>query len=305
MTIEPALLQLRERFATLPPPVIVYNKSHSGSRLLARALIEQGIFMGAERNESEDALPLQAVVEAAVTAYYPAFGRLWEAPGAEPAVLAALVRDAFDRHLAGYRPQAGRGWGWKLCEALYAMPLFDFLFPRARVLHLIRDGRDVAWCNHVAPEQAFWRKVYFNTDRVRSWQGRSLSNAAYERRPHLYNALHWRNSVETGRAFGAMLRERYCEIRYEDLCADFVATMTALLHRLGLEPDAPAIAAMAAGVRLDSIGKHRGQPWPARRAVQRLIEPTLLSFGYGERPLRAPVDRAAPLKAWLQGRMRV
>ena len=153
------------------------------------------------------------------------FGRLWEAPGAGPAGLAALVRAAFDRHLAGYRPQAGRGWGWKLCETLYAMPLFDFLFPRARIIHLLRDGRDVAWCNHVAPEQAFWRKVYFNTDRIRSWQGRSLSNAAYERRPHLYNALHWRNSVETGRAFGAMLRERYCEIRYEDLCAGFAAAM--------------------------------------------------------------------------------
>src|SRR5262249_16072392 len=106
MTIDPALLQLQERLATLPPPVIIYNKSRSGSRLLARALIEQGIFMGAERNESEDALPLLPVVETAVTTYYPAFGRLWEAPGAGPAGLAALVRDAFERHLAGYRPEA-------------------------------------------------------------------------------------------------------------------------------------------------------------------------------------------------------
>jgi Sulfotransferase family len=302
MTIAPALLQLQRQLAALPAPIIVYNKSHSGSRLLARALIEQGVFMGAERNLSEDALPILAIVEAVVTDHYPDFTTLWRARGAGPDRLAALAGEAFRRHLAGYRAADGRPWGWKLCETLYALPFFDLLFPEARVVHLVRDGRDVAWCDHVAPELPFWRKVYFNSDRISSWRGHGLSNAAYVRRPHLYNALHWANSVELGRAFGSMLRERYAEVRYEELCTDFAGTLSSLLARLGIAPDPAAIARLAPEVRRDSIGRHRRQPWRARRAVLRLIEPTLLAFGYVASPTRSWADRTAPLKAWLRRR---
>ena len=41
----------------------------------------------------------------------------------------------------------------------------------ARYIHLIRDGRDVAFSDHHAPDKAFWRKVYFNTDRIRDLAG--------------------------------------------------------------------------------------------------------------------------------------
>src|SRR5262249_52506029 len=103
-------MELRQRFSALPPPVIVYNKSHSGSRLLARALHSQGVFLGAERNESEDALPILPVVEHCVLRFYPDYSRLWGEGGAEIDALATLTRQAFDRHLAGYSPSAGKPW---------------------------------------------------------------------------------------------------------------------------------------------------------------------------------------------------
>ena len=164
--IDNALIELRQRLSSLRPPVIIYNKSHSGSRLLARVLAGQGLFLGAERNQSEDAMPILPVVEACVLRYYPDFVQLWDSRGSEPAQLAAATAQAFERHLAGYDPASGKPWGWKLCETLYALPFFTFLFPQAKVIHLLRDGRDVAWSDHVAPELPFWRKVYFNTDKI-------------------------------------------------------------------------------------------------------------------------------------------
>ena len=113
-----------------------------------------------------------------------------------------------------------------------------------------------------------------------STAGMTASNAAYERASHLYNALHWINSVEQGRAYGNMLGERYREVRYETLCADCTGTMVSLLDWLGLAVDFAALDRLAATICYHSIGKHRKMPRRQNRAVLRLIEPTLASLGY-------------------------
>src|SRR5271157_2502296 len=64
---------LAGRIAALPPPMIVFNKSHSGSRLLVDLLRGQGIFMGSVLNESLDALPFVPLVEHVVLEHYPDF----------------------------------------------------------------------------------------------------------------------------------------------------------------------------------------------------------------------------------------
>jgi hypothetical protein len=296
--MDSALLELRLRLSKLPPPIILYNKSHSGSRLLAGSLMAQDIFLGAELNATHDSLPILEVVEEVVIQHYPNYDRLWHSTDGSQARLAAKAAAALDRHLAGYDSRQGRRWGWKLCETPYALPFFDFLFPAAAVVHLIRDGRDVAWCDHVAPELPFWRKVYFNTDRIRHWQRRSLANAAYERRPHLYNAIHWANSVTVGRTCGTMLRERYREIRYEELCRDFSGSVSRLMRYLGLVIREDEIDRMAKLVHSRSIGKHRNQPTGAQRAVMQLIGPVLASFGYGNSPRDSDLDHFAPRWRW-------
>jgi len=189
--------------------VIVFNKSHSGSRLLAELLSGQGIFIGSVLNESLDAVPFVPLVERVVLDHYPDFSGLWR--DAEwPAAVQDLLAEALEAHLA-LHPR-GAPWGWKLCETTFMLPLLAPIFPGARFIHLIRDGRDVAFADHVAPGQAFWRKVYFGTDAVRSWGGMRLDHAAYERGSHLFNARHWQESVRLGRAFGAMLGPAYREV---------------------------------------------------------------------------------------------
>lgn len=277
-----ALLAVRNELSVLPPPIVVFNKSHSGSRLLGQLIEADGVFFGAHQNESSDSLDLLRLVEHLVVHHYPGFEALWErGPASDPA-LVPLVRSVFSDHLAGYdRATRGR-WGWKLCETLHVLPVIDFLFPGARFLHLVRDGRDVAFCDHVPPNNPFRKKLYFNTDRIDRWRGLRCHRSDYERRSHVFNALHWANSVNVGRAYGAMLRERCIEVRYEALCNDFTATGTRVLQFIGSTDPATTLGRIQPAVYASSVGKHRKQPWWRRWEVRRWIGPTLASFGYTE-----------------------
>lgn len=291
----PVAPRLAARIAALPPPVIVFNKSHSGSRLLAALLQSQGVFIGSVLNDSRDALPFIPLVEHVVLEYYPDFQRLWQQPEL-PAKIQDLLERALDAHLAQHPP--GAPWGWKLCETVYILPLLAAVFPASHFVHLIRDGRDVAFSDHVAPEQPFWRKVYFGTDAVKSWRGMRLDQAAYERRRYLYNACHWQESVRVGRAFGAMLGPAYREVRYELLCADLPAEGRELLDWVGLSADEAALAALAARVDPRPVGKYLNRPRRQQRAVQRVIEPALLACGYVCEPL--PYVFSDTLSAFVQ-----
>ena len=81
---EPAVSPLeavRRAFSHLPGPVVIFNKSHSGSRLLAELVEEAGVFMGAHQNESRDSLDLVELVQHLVLTYYPDYSAPLGRPG--------------------------------------------------------------------------------------------------------------------------------------------------------------------------------------------------------------------------------
>ena len=81
-------------------------------------------------------------------------------------------------------------------------------FPDARVIHIIRDGRDVA----LSLEQKKW-------SRPLPWDRRKGLLAA---------GLYWEWMVRKGRRIGAMLEPNYLEVRYEDLVNETAETLESL-----------------------------------------------------------------------------
>jgi hypothetical protein len=272
------LTALRDELQHLGPPVVIFNKSHSGSRFLARLVAEADVLMGAHQNESNDSWDVLKLVEYLVERYYPNYAPLWDQDRSTDHKLVELTREVFTSHTEGMPPHAR--WGWKLCETAYVLPVLDFLFPQARYIHLIRDGRDVAFTDHRAPNRPFWKKIYFNTDGMLAWRGLRFHRRDYESRSHIYNALHWANSVTVGRAYGAMLRERYLEIRYEDLCESFAPTAARVLEFIGAEDSSATINRLLPSVYRSSVGKYRRQPQQKVDEVVELVKPMLISLGY-------------------------
>ncbi len=266
--------EIGQALAVHGPPVILYNASHSGSRLLTRILAEMGVFMGANLNDSEDSLDMAELVEHIVLEHAPDFRRLF----AEGDLgLEALAFTAVEAHLRG-RPLDGR-WGWKLCETGHALPVISRLFPAAQVIHLIRDGRDVAFSPFVAPKHRYWRKIYFGAAELRSWRGLRMTQRAYRANGELFNAARWVHSVTLGRGHGMMLGERYLDVRYEDVVADPQAVAVRIARFLGMP--APALRAETFTIDSGRIGKWRRQPAATLAEVMNLLEPTLSDFGYG------------------------
>lgn len=93
--------------------------------------------------------------------------------------------------------------GEKTPDYVMHLPRLHELFPSARVVHIIRDGRDVAL------SMMNW---------ARDGKGPSRS-ALWQEHPLAVSALFWERCVRTGRRDGGALGAAYHELRYEELIA--------------------------------------------------------------------------------------
>ena len=99
------------------------------------------------------------------------------------------------------------GWGDKTPAHIYHLRLIQATLPEARIIHIIRDGRDVALS---------LREVWFSPGREAS-----------------VLAAYWADAVRAGREGGARC-EHYLEVRYEELVSNTRATVRGVCEFLSL-----------------------------------------------------------------------
>ena len=152
------------------------------------------------------------------------------------------------------------------------------MFPNARFVHIIRDGRDVV-------SSLVRRK----TADGQPWA--DVERAAWT----------WRDTVAIGAAFGRKVGpDGYLALRYEDLVRDGLAHARDLLRFLGIPPH-PAVddfclreaqqrSAFSAPTRNLETGDVLRSDWATaltdadREAAIAILEPTLVDLGYLARP---------------------
>jgi len=142
-------------------PVIVIGMHRSGTTLLTKVIEAFGLHWGHSRDEYNEDVEFQALNEQ----LFEKAGARWDNPGSlirmliKPAFTAEaekLLRDGIDRmgrnflleqkmEVCGDPEQiAARHWGWKDPRSTYTLPLWLDVFPEARVVHIMRNGLDVA-----------------------------------------------------------------------------------------------------------------------------------------------------------------
>lgn len=146
---------------------------------------------------------------------------------AAPRSYAALVATVFSTYAAARgKPR----WGDKTPRYVDHLARLAELFPDARFIHLIRDGREVA---------------------------ASLAERRWGPQSAVLNAFVWRRAIHRGRGAARGLGGRYMEVRYEDLVADAEAQLRRICDFLG-EAYEPEMLAYSSGDRAGRVAGSTG-----------------------------------------------
>jgi sulfotransferase family protein len=118
---------------------------------------------------------------------------------------------------AVYAEERGKQrWGDKTPMYMQNLRLLERLFPDARFVHLIRDGRDAALSFLAMP-------------------GGIVTETWMHPRTAADFACQWRTEVGAARRLGRRVGGRYLEVRYEDLVADVQAVLRRICGFAGLD----------------------------------------------------------------------
>lgn len=137
--------------------------------------------------------------------------------------------------------------GEKTPDNILFLPLLATIFPRAKFIHTIRDGRDSAvsgWFHNlrVSPE---WTRQNFSSmeDYITMF------------------ADAWASQVSAGSKFGVHQPTRYMAVRYEDLSLDSGETLEKALRFLGVECSQDIVERCCADGSFEILsgGRSRGQ----------------------------------------------
>jgi Sulfotransferase family len=152
-------------------------------------------------------------------------------------------------------------WGWKEPRSIFLVPFFHRHMPSLRFLHVVRDGRDMAFSTNQNQLRKHGPATGISgsgpVDSITLWSRLNLEMADY--------GEEW-------------LRSRYLRVRFEDLCAQPVETASRILAFFELEAD-PQLASTEVSMQA-SIGRWRREDRRVIFGLQQAAGTALARFGY-------------------------
>lgn len=248
-------------------PIVVGATGGSGTRVVRELLIRAGVHMGTYVNAPGDALAfmpfMQGVSNWALQHTRSADYDLSQLPAwlREEGLL--LLDTCVQRHRADVPPESAL-WGWKVPTILYVLPFVQGCCPEFRLIHVIRDGRDIAFSKNQRQVQKYYGAMFD------SWQEYPMC---------VPSGRLWSRMNREVRQWGQrQLADRYLLIRFEDLCADPIKVGSRVLEFVGSH--ASPAEACSHIQRSQSIGRWRKNDRELVKEVQRVAREGLETFGY-------------------------
>lgn len=248
-----------------PAPLIVGATGGSGTRVVARLAQRAGYNLGSYLNEANDALAFHPFHERWIDRFLEAQNRKSNAADE----MEQMTKDfgvALAQHLGSKIASESR-WGWKAPRSIYLLPFLHAQFPELKFVHVLRDGRDMAFSK--------------NQNQLRKHGARVMSSREcwFSSEPVRSILLWARVNLQAAEFCEMHLENNYLRIRFEDLCEKPIETTTQLLQFLDsdLDPESVARGEIAPP---DSLGRWRVQPVAIVSKLERVARAALRKFGY-------------------------
>jgi len=244
-------------------PLVVGALGGSGTRVVARLLTLAGVFMGSELNEAEDSEPVMRFYRAWLRRYLECGGRLsaadWDAA-------IEMLHTAVAEHLRGRAQNVV--WGVKVPRSILVLPLWLRAFPEFCFVHVVRDGRDMAY-------SADRNQLRMVGDLVLSRRELRLAEAPKA-------MTYWQRVNSSAADFGeTKLGERYLRLRFEDVCEEPRLTHDRLREFANCRAPAASPEVIEGLVtRPATLGRWRQRPREELAHLEKIGAATLRRFGY-------------------------
>jgi hypothetical protein len=281
-------------------PVIIIGMHRSGTSLISRMLEELGLFTGLKKQRDNESVFFLGLNNWLISQS----GGSWDNPRpvqkllehAEARKLAVehirfimktprITNYLGWKHYLSYRKveHLDFPWGWKDPRNTFTLPLWLDLFPEAKVIHVYRNGIDVANSLAVRERDRFRRRRQLTKSRygrllyvMRPKRGGftdSLRCASLEGGFSL-----WEEYLGEARFHMDRLQERGMEIRYEEMLEEPRTMLLRLAHFCGISPDEGVVSRAAAQIRSSRAYAYRGRP--ELQGFSESVTPRLRVFGY-------------------------
>jgi hypothetical protein len=254
---------------------VILGTGGSGTRAVASLAREAGYYMGSNLNPAGDSLDLGRPMGRWPNRYLRVsdwVDEMWLGSGRRtfrfPPAMAADFKAAIGEHRRGLEDPAG-AWGWKAPRTILLLPFVHEMLPSARIVHLVRDGRDMAYSRNQNQLRQHGRKVLPQSDKRIP---RAHASIMFWARLNLAAARYGERFIGANRLL----------LRYEDLCADPGATAMRLVEFL--ECPVPEDRIRSAAIEIvrpaDSLGRWKDREPGRIKAIERRGEDALRAFGY-------------------------
>jgi len=265
-------------------PIILLGMHRSGTSMIAGMLEELGLFMGAHKDRNNEALLFMKLNDWLMEQNScswdnpRSFSSFLENEDVRSLTIGQIHGILQSRYMMSYLgkeyfPQRSSSmqldfpWAWKDPRATFTLPFWLEVFPGARIIHIFRNGIDVAnslktrhenylqrnmkklKTGKYLPKYRFWKKM-----KLRS-VGDSMRCSSLEGGFSL-----WEEHIEEARRHVAAMGVDALEICYEDFIADPVAHLEKMAIFCNLQPEEEQLNRVAKRINRNRINAFLDDP---------------------------------------------
>jgi len=263
-------------------PYPVFCRGHSGGRIISEAFIKNGIEMGEVHSSKKDthffAAEHPRMHELILNSY-----QYLSANDKKKEYYQNLLRTHVEEFHENEIKDKQAPFGWKMGVSTFTMLMTLDAYPNSKVIHLIRDGRDVMLSRLDARMNGLHdpvnRLAVFGDPDVSTINDEPLAHEVIEKHRNELEMMHWVTSVEYGMK-GREYADRYLEVKYEDICTDPIPVFEKIFDFLGISFLDETREWLKKSVSIERIGKWKKMPKSEIEKAIKIGEPLLEKLGY-------------------------